>query len=116
MAASGRHVNRQLPVDASAAPAIVDSLLRNGEAPMREIQVSRARRRLAEMLRAVERGESFAITRHGKTVARLVPAASPEAQARREAVARFLALRGTWGKVNVTREEILAWRHEGHRF
>lgn len=82
---------------------------------MKEIQATEAKAHLAELLRAVERGESFSITRHGKPVAHLVPAPAAGEQARREAVERFLALRATWPKVKVSKEEILAWRHEGHR-
>jgi prevent-host-death family protein len=82
---------------------------------MKEIQASEAKAHLAELLRAVERGESFSITRHGKAIAHLVPAGMAEEQARREAVDRFLAKRATWPKVEISQEEILAWRHEGHR-
>ena len=41
---------------------------------MREVQATEAKTRLAELLRVVERGETVAITRYGKTVAHLVPA------------------------------------------
>ena len=83
---------------------------------MKEIQATEAKAHLAELLRAVERGESFSITRHGKVIAHLIPAPSAEEQARRAAVARFRAARATWAKVPVSTEEILAWRHEGHRY
>jgi prevent-host-death family protein len=83
---------------------------------VKEIQATEAKAHLAELLRAVERGESFSITRHGRTIAHLVPADSSEEHARREAVQRFRALRATWPKVDVSTEEILAWRHEGHRY
>ena len=39
-----------------------------------------------------------------------------ERERRRRAVERFLESRRKWKKVKVTTEEILAWRHEGHRF
>ena len=83
---------------------------------MKEIQATEAKAHLAELLRAVERGESFSITRHGKAIAHSSPRPSAEEQARREAVERFRALRATWPKVEVSVEEILAWRHEGHRY
>jgi prevent-host-death family protein len=83
---------------------------------MKEIQSTEAKSHLAELLRAVERGESFSITRHGRAIAHLVPAASAEEQARREAVERFRALRATWPKVEVSKDEIIAWRHEGHPY
>ena len=81
---------------------------------MRHIQATEAKAQLAEILRAVERGESFAITRHGKTVAHLVPADRADDEARRAAVARFRARRRTWEPAHMTTEEILAARHEGH--
>jgi prevent-host-death family protein len=40
---------------------------------MRTVQLSEARRRLSDLVRAAERGESVSITRRGKEVARLVP-------------------------------------------
>lgn len=81
---------------------------------MREIQSSDAKARLAQILSAVERGESFAITRHGKPIAHLVPAASRDDAARREAVARFRARRAQWEKAEFSLAEILSARHEGH--
>ena len=41
---------------------------------MGPVNLKEARRRLGDLVRAAERGESVAITRRGKTVARLVPA------------------------------------------
>ena len=40
---------------------------------MREVAATDAKAHLAELLRAVEYGETVAITRHGKTVAHLSP-------------------------------------------
>lgn len=40
---------------------------------MRKVNVSHARRHLAELLQAVEAGETVIITRHGQPVARLEP-------------------------------------------
>lgn len=40
---------------------------------MDTINMSEARRRLSDLVRAAERGESVTITRRGKEVARLVP-------------------------------------------
>ncbi len=42
--------------------------------PMRAVQSSDAKARLAEYLDEVERGEVIVITRHGKPTAHLVPA------------------------------------------
>ena len=41
---------------------------------MDTVKLSEARRRLSELVRAAERGESVSITRRGKEVARIVPA------------------------------------------
>ena len=41
---------------------------------MDAVKLSEARRRLSELVRVAERGESISITRRGKEVARIVPA------------------------------------------
>ena len=82
---------------------------------MRKIQATEAKARLSDLLRTVERGESIAITRHGKTIAHLVPAHVQESDTRKQAVARFRLRRMEWSRVTMTTEEILAARHEGHR-
>ncbi|MFO7957152.1 MAG: type II toxin-antitoxin system prevent-host-death family antitoxin [Candidatus Brocadiia bacterium] len=41
---------------------------------MDTVSMSEARRRLSDLVRAAERGESVTITRRGKQVARIVPA------------------------------------------
>ena len=94
---------------------------------MREVSATEAPARLPELLRTVEHGETIAITRHGKTVAQLVPAAAQERaqpvptedqeRARRKAaLARFFARRRRWRRIEMSTAEILAARHEGHRF
>ncbi|MDE2667197.1 MAG: type II toxin-antitoxin system prevent-host-death family antitoxin [Acidobacteriota bacterium] len=83
---------------------------------MRTIQATEAKANLAKFLRTVETGESIAITRHGRTVAHLVPAQDQECARRREAVERFLERRRGWRKTKMSTQEILAARHEGHRF
>lgn len=82
---------------------------------MRSVQASEAKARLAELLRAVERGEGFAITRHGRTIAHLVPAEAGDEAARAAAVARFRARRAAWAPAVFGAEDVLAARHEGHR-
>lgn len=81
---------------------------------MREVQATEARTRFAELLRAVEHGEVIAITRHGKTVAHLVPAAAQDCVNREKAVEQFRQRRAAWKDIAFTRDEILALRHEGH--
>ena len=82
---------------------------------MREIQATEAKARLAELLRQVEHGETVAITRHGKTIAYLVPAHVQSRADREAAVEHFLQRRAGWERTGMSIEEILAARHEGHR-
>ena len=82
---------------------------------MRKVQATEAKTRLAELLRAVEHGETVAITRHGRPVAHLVPAPTQDRANRERAVERFRQRRAGWERVAFSPEEILAARHEGHR-
>jgi prevent-host-death family protein len=81
---------------------------------MREIQASEAKTHLAQLLDEVERGETVVITRHGKAIARLVPDAHGHGDARRRAVEEIRAFRRQGPSTRV--EELLAWRHEGHKY
>ena len=81
---------------------------------MREIQSSEVKARLPQFLDDVERGETIVITRHGRPVARLVPAPAENGNRVRCALDRIAARRQLIGKVTV--EELLAWRHEGHKY
>ena len=78
---------------------------------MREVQATEAKTRLVEFLRAVEHGETVAITRHGKAVAHLVPARGEDRAGREKAVERFRQHRVGWKRVAFSTEEILATRH-----
>ena len=82
---------------------------------MREVPTTEAKSRFAELLRVVEHGEPLAITRHGKTVAHLVPPVDQERVSQRDAVERFRAWRRQRPRTGMTRAEILAARHEDHR-
>ena len=81
---------------------------------MREIQASEAKTHLPSLLDEVERGETLIITRHGKPIARIVP----EATVRQAEVSRALAeiddLRKTMPNLSV--DDILSARHEGHKY
>jgi prevent-host-death family protein len=85
---------------------------------MREVAASAAKTHLSALLDAVQRGETIAITRHGRRVARIVP----DEEERRARVERAIAemkklakdRREKFGPVTI--EEILAWRHEGHKY
>ncbi len=83
---------------------------------MRTVQASEAKIRLAEILRQVEQGERFAITRHRKTIAHLLPVADREAAERDRAVDQFLRARASWPSAEFTVDEILEARHADHRY
>ena len=83
---------------------------------MREVPVTEARVQFFALIRAIERGESFAITRNGKPVAHLVPAEVQDRASRKKAVEEFRRRRAQWRPVDFSVEEFLAARHEGHRF
>lgn len=83
---------------------------------MRSVQATEAKARLARLLSAVERGESIAITRHGKPIAHLVPVGARDRDTRRAAVESFLSQRSAWKGAGMSIEEILAARHDGHRY
>jgi prevent-host-death family protein len=79
-----------------------------------EYQASDAKAKFAELLDQVERGRTVRITRHGKAVARLVPEEDVRRAEVAEAIERLKALRGQVGKAPL--DEILASRHEGHKY
>ena len=81
---------------------------------MREIQASEAKIHLPQLLDDIERGETIVTTRHGRAIARLVPEDAMRRQGRGEAVERLKALRATMPQVRL--EELLAMRHEGHKY
>ena len=83
---------------------------------MRIVTATEAKARLAELLRAAEGGETIAITRHNRAIVHLVPAQAQDHAARSAAVARFRHQRAGWSRVDMSTEEILAARHEGHRW
>lgn len=81
---------------------------------MKTIQASEAKTKFLSILDDVERGESVTVTRHGKTVAQIIPV-PPSDEERRERVERAIAgiraLRERIGKMSI--EEILSARDEG---
>jgi prevent-host-death family protein len=79
-----------------------------------EYQASDAKAKWAELLDEVERGATVRITRHGKTIARVVPETDVRAAEIAEAIEGLRALRERTGKAPL--DEILASRHEGHRY
>jgi len=83
---------------------------------MREVRATEAKACLAELLRAVEHGETVAITRHGREIAHLVPAQDRERALRKEAVERFRDWRRNRRSSGLTTEEILEFVREGRRW
>src|SRR5690242_5757623 len=85
---------------------------------LREVQASEAKTHLPQLLDEVERGATIVITRHGRRIARLVPEAARRRQEIEEALDNIKKLgrqiREEGGGATV--EEILAWRHEGHKY
>ncbi len=81
---------------------------------MRIVRVTEARNCFARLLGAVERGESFVVTRRDKPIARIVPAASIDPTDRAAALERFRLRRAAWEAARFSTDEILAARHEGH--
>ena len=82
---------------------------------MKTIQSTDAKAHLAQLLSDVERGETITITRHGKPIARLVPASADEQEQRRAAVAELRQWRQNRLKTGMTVDEILAARDEGRK-
>ena len=81
---------------------------------MREIQASDAKARLSQLLDEVERGETIVITRHGRAIARIIPEVDRRRREIEEALADIRELRKHTGEVSL--DELLAWRHEGHKY
>lgn len=73
-----------------------------------------AKTHLPRLLRAAERGETVIITRHGKPVAQLGPVQDRRREEILAAIERMKRARAKRPRVTV--EEILAWRHEGHKY
>jgi prevent-host-death family protein len=81
---------------------------------MREVQASAAKTHLPQLLDEVERGETIVITRHGRRIARIVPEADRRREEIEAAMREIKRLRKHMPKLTV--EEILAARHEGHKY
>jgi prevent-host-death family protein len=80
---------------------------------MKQIKSSDAKARFSELLDDVERGETIAITRHGKIIADIAPHAAGRRQLVREAIEGIRELRKHTKPV--TAEEIIAWKNEGRK-
>lgn len=78
---------------------------------MKHIQTTELKAKLAELLDEVERGQTLVVTRHGKSIARIVPDEEARRVEARRAIAGIRELRKGAGKASI--EEIIAWKNEG---
>ena len=79
----------------------------------RQIQASEAKAHLPQLLDAVERGETLVITRHGRAIARIVPAANHRQHEIADALAAIRSIQKRTGKIR--RQDILSARDEGRK-
>ena len=80
---------------------------------MDQVSLKEARRRLSDLVRAAERGESVTITRRGRRVARLVPVEDEPGRKGLPDLSKFRASIKTKGR-SLT-DELLAMRQEERR-
>ena len=77
------------------------------------VEIGEAKARLSELVANVEAGEEVVIARGDAPVARLMPLDLERRALVRDAIETIRALRARARPVTV--EEILSWKHEGHR-
>ncbi len=80
---------------------------------MREVGAYEAKTHLAALLDAVANGETVVITRRGRPIARIVPAATVDRRDTADLISRMKAARDT--RARMTRDEILEARDAGRR-
>ncbi|HEX5325603.1 MAG TPA: type II toxin-antitoxin system prevent-host-death family antitoxin [Acetobacteraceae bacterium] len=78
------------------------------------MQASDAKIHLPQLLDQVEAGETIVITRHGRTIPRIVPEPSRRQQEIDRAIDGIRALQQRTGRI--TADELLSARHEGHKY
>lgn len=78
---------------------------------MQTLQASEAKTHFLKILDRVERGETVAITRRGRTIARIVPDETAQRERVAQAVEEMKALRRKIGRLSL--EEVLSARDEG---
>lgn len=81
---------------------------------MRIVHASDDKIDLPRLLDEIEEGETILIARHGKTVARIIPESGIHTQSRRQSIDALKGLRGTLPHASL--DELLSFRHEGHRY
>ena len=80
---------------------------------MKHLSASEAKAKFSELLDQVEQGETIAITRHGKVIARIAPDEDAKRLSAHEAIKGIIELRKHTQPVTV--EEIIAWKTEGRK-
>lgn len=81
---------------------------------MRTISASEAKARFSELLGDVERGEVVEVTRHGKSIARIVPADAASADDKRKAaIAWILENKRSGRRTGISIDDILSARDDG---
>jgi len=83
---------------------------------MKTVSATEAKAKFAALLGDVERGDTVEITRHGRTIARIVPEADGRHQDVRKAIEAMKTLRASLPKAGITTDDILRMRHEGHKY
>lgn len=78
---------------------------------MRVVAASEAKTQFLKILDSVEQGETVTITRHGRTIAHIVPDAAKLQEDRAKAIEEMRELRRKIGRMSI--EEILSARDEG---
>jgi prevent-host-death family protein len=81
---------------------------------MLTVSAYEAKTHLPRLIKAVEQGETIVITRHGKAVARLVPIEARDRGDVGKVIERMKRARARRPRVPL--EELLSYRHEGHRY
>ena len=81
---------------------------------MTTVTAYEAKTHLPRLILAAERGETVIITRHGKPVAQLGPVQNRRHEEIAQVIERMKRTRAQRPKVSL--KEILAWRHEGHKY
>jgi prevent-host-death family protein len=80
----------------------------------RTVKVAEAKTHLSALLAEVERGEEVVISNGNRPVARLVPI---DERARRvRLIEAIKAERSRHKLAPVTMDELIAWKHEGHKY
>jgi prevent-host-death family protein len=78
------------------------------------VEIGEAKARFSELVAKAEAGEEIVIARGSEPVAKLSAIGDPAR--RRAAIQSMLRERDDGARKKVSLEEVLAWRHEGHRY